>query len=60
MINGLYSASSAFLGFSITTLIMVESGFTSLFGDWNPTYEAAIATGVISIAFATLANGSKE
>jgi len=60
MKNKIYSAATFFLGFSISSLIMVEYGFTSIFANWNPTHDTAIASGIISIAFATLANGSKQ
>ena len=44
----------------MTSLVMVEFGISSLFGEWTPSYEAAIATGIISIAFTILVNVSKE
>lgn len=49
----LYLASVC-LGISVATLIMAEFNLSSLFGHWHPTYETAIAYGVISFAFSNL------
>ena len=50
----LYLASVC-LGMSVAALIMAEFNLSSLFvGHWHPTYETAIAYGVISIAFSNL------
>jgi len=40
---------------SITALIMAEYGISSVFGNWHPTHETAIAFGIISIASSNLA-----
>jgi magnesium-transporting ATPase (P-type) len=49
----LYLASVC-LGMSVAALIMAEFNLSSIFGGWHPTYETAIAYGVISIAFSNL------
>lgn len=39
-----------FLGAAIVALTMAEFGWSSIIGNWNPTYETAIAYGIVSIA----------
>ena len=55
----MYSIAGFFLSFSVAAFVMAEYGLTSLYGNWQPTHETAITSGVLSIAFATLANRNK-
>jgi len=47
-------AASVCLGASGAALLMAEFGLSSLLGNWHPTHQAAIAYGVLSIAFSSL------
>jgi hypothetical protein len=49
----LYAANTCW-GISLAALLMAEYGASSLFGNWHPTHEAAIAYGVLSIALSNL------
>jgi hypothetical protein len=49
----LYLASVC-LGMSVAALIMAEFNLSSFFGRWHPTYETAIAYGVLSFALSNL------
>ena len=52
----MYSVAGFFLSLSVAAFVMAEYGVTSLYGNWQPTNETAMATGIISIAVAALAN----
>jgi hypothetical protein len=45
-----------FLGVSAAALIMAEFNLSSIFGNWHPTYETAIAYGVLSFALSNIGN----
>ena len=45
-----------FLAMSLSDFTMLSFGWSPLFGNYQPTYEKAIACAVISIAFSSLAS----
>ena len=47
--------SFASFGTSVAAAFMAGFGLSSLYGNWHPTYETAIAYGIISIAASSLA-----
>ena len=55
MKNNYYITAHACLIISVVALIMAEYGVSSLFGNWHPTHETAIAFGVISFASSNIA-----
>ena len=47
---------NACLGVSIAALTMAEFNLSGSFGHWHPTYETAIAYGVLSFALSNIGN----
>lgn len=48
------------MGISVAALVMTEFGWSSLFGNFHPTHETAIAYAAISIALSNLAKFAEE
>lgn len=45
---------NACMGMSVAALLMAEFGMSTLFGNFHPTHETAIAYAVVSIALSNL------
>lgn len=49
-----FSAANICLVISAMALIMAEYGLISIFGNWQPTHQTAIAFGVLSLAISNI------
>ena len=55
-----FSAANICFVISAVALVMAEYGLTSIFGNWQPTHQTAIAFGVLSIAISNIGMFSKR